>query len=100
VATFFAIRSGWKDAQEGQPAFLWGVLFRPGEQNELLNQGWKDVGKLFVIAMILDAIYHLIVHRGAHVGEMLITATVLPIIPYVLICGPVNRIARGTPQRR
>jgi hypothetical protein len=60
----------------------------------LLHQGWEDVGKLFVIAMILDAIYQLIVHRGAYVGEMLITATVLAIIPYILIRGPVNRIAR------
>jgi hypothetical protein len=59
-----------------------------------LNQGWKDIGKLFVIALILDAIYQLIVHRGAYVGEMLITATILAIVPYILIRGPVNRIAR------
>jgi hypothetical protein len=94
VATFFAIRSGLEDAKEGRPAFLWGVLFKPGKRNELLNQGWKDIGKLFVIALILDAIYQLIVHRGAYVGEMLITATILAIVPYILIRGPVNRIAR------
>lgn len=94
VAIFFAIRSGLTDAREGRPAFLWGVLFTPGHRDELLDQAWKDIGKLFVIVMVLDAIYQLVVHRGAYVGEMLITATVLAIVPYILVRGPVNRIAR------
>jgi hypothetical protein len=94
LAIFFAVRSGLKDAREGRPAFLWGVLFKPGHRDELLNHGWKDVGKLFVAAMVLDAIYQLIVHRGVYVLEMLITATALAIVPYLLVRGPVNRIAR------
>jgi hypothetical protein len=94
LAIFFAVRSGLKDAREGRPAFLWGVLFKPGHRDELLNQGWKDVGKVFVAAMVLDAIYQLIVHRGAYVLEMLITATALAIVPYLLVRGPANRIAR------
>jgi hypothetical protein len=94
LAIFFAVRSGLKDAREGRPAFFWGVIFKPGHRDELLKQGWKDVGKVFIAAMILDAIYQLIVHRGVYVLEMLITATALAIVPYVLVRGPVNRIAR------
>ena len=94
LAIFFAVRSGLKDAREGRPAFFWGVIFKPGHRDELLIQGWKDVGKVFIAAMVLDAIYQLIVHRGVYVLEMLITATVLAIVPYVLVRGPVNRIAR------
>jgi hypothetical protein len=52
------------------------------------------VGKVFILAVVLDSIYQLIVHRGVYVLELLITATVLAIIPYVLVRGPVNRIAR------
>ena len=94
VAIFFAVRSGLKDAREGRPAFFWGVVFKPGHREELLKQGWKDVGKVFIAAMVLDAIYQLIVHRGVYVLEMLITATALAIVPYLLVRGPVNRIAR------
>ncbi len=94
VATIIAIRAGVKDAREGQPAFLWAALSNPGYRPELLRQGWKDVGKVFILAMVLDSIYQLIVHRGVYVLELLITATVLAIIPYVLVRGPVNRIAR------
>ena len=95
VASILAIRSGLRDAREGRPAFLWAALTNPGYRPELLRQGWKDVGKVFVLAIVLDAIYQLIVHRGVYVGELLIVATTLAIVPYCLIRGPVTRIGRG-----
>jgi len=94
VATFIAVRAGLSDARESRPAFLWAALSNPTYRPELLRQGWKDVGKVAILAMVLDSIYQLIVHRGVYVLELLITATVLAIVPYVLIRGPVNRIAR------
>jgi len=94
VAILIAIRAGLKDAREGRPAFLWAALSNPGYRPELLRQGWKDVGKVFILAMVLDSIYQLFVHHGVYVLELLITASVLAIVPYVLIRGPVNRIAR------
>jgi hypothetical protein len=94
VASIIAIRAGLKDAREGRPAFLWAAVSNPGYRPQLLRQGWKDVGKVFILAMVLDSIYQLVVNRGVYVLELLITATVLAIVPYVLIRGPVNRIAR------
>jgi hypothetical protein len=41
----------------------------PGHRPELLRQGWKDVGKVFILAVVLDSIYQLIVHRGVYVLE-------------------------------
>lgn len=97
VAIILAIRAGVKDAREGRPAFFWAVLSHRHYRPELLRHGWQDVGKVFILAMILDAIYQLIVHRGVYVLEMLIIATVLAIVPYILVRGPVNRIARRRP---
>jgi hypothetical protein len=99
VASIIAIRAGLKDAREGRPAFLWAAVSNPGYRPQLLRQGWKDVGKVFILAMVLDSIYQLAVNRGVYVLELLITATVLAIVPYVLIRGPVNRIARRKPTR-
>jgi hypothetical protein len=100
VAGIIAIRAGLKDAREGRPAFFWVALSNPGCRPELLHDGWKDVGKVFILAMVLDSIYQLIVHRGVYVLELLIIATMLAIVPYVLIRGPVNRIARRRPIRK
>jgi hypothetical protein len=94
VAIVFAIRSGLKDAREGRPAFFWAALSNPANRPELLHEGRKDVGKVFIVAIVLDSIYQLKVHRGVYVLELLITAIVLAIVPYVLIRGPVSRIVR------
>ena len=94
VATFIAIRAGLNDAREGRPAFFWAALSDRAYRPELLQQGRKDVGKVFILAVALDSVYQLIVHRGVYVLELLIVATVLAVVPYVLIRGPVNRVAR------
>ncbi len=71
-----------------------GSSLESGPRRELLPQGWKDVGKVFLIATILDVIYQLIVHRGVYILELLITAVTLAGIPHVLLRGPISRIAR------
>jgi hypothetical protein len=42
-----------------------------------LRNGWKDVGKVFIVAVALDAIYQLVVQRGVYVLELQIVATAL-----------------------
>jgi hypothetical protein len=94
VASFLAIRSGLKDAREGRPAFLWSVATDPSYRPAFLRHAWKDVGKVFLIAVVLDAIYQLLVQRGVYVLELLIVAIMLAVVPYLLIRAPVNRAAR------
>jgi hypothetical protein len=94
VAAIFAVRAGLRDARNGKPAFLWTVLTSPEHRHDLIHEGWKDIGKLLIMTMILDAVYQLIVHRGVYVFELLTAVTVLAIIPYAIVRGPVNRIAR------
>ena len=94
VATILAICAGLRDAHQNRPPFLWAVFWNHAYRQELLRQGWKDVGKVFVVAAILDAVYQLIVHRGVYTLELLIVAVTLAIIPYILLRGPISRIAR------
>ena len=95
VAIVLAIRAGLADARQGRPAFLWTAITNPAYRPELLRQGWKDVGKVFALAVVLDVIYQLVVHRGVFLGELLIVAIVLAIIPYLLVRGPVTRIRKN-----
>jgi hypothetical protein len=100
VASVLAIRAGIKDAREGRPAFLWAALTNPAYRPELLRQGWRDVGKVFVLAVALDAMYQLTVQRGVFLMELFVVATVLAIVPYILIRGPVSRIGAALTHRR
>jgi len=94
VAAILAIRAGRRDAREGRPPYLWSVFSNPAHRRDLLRQGWKDVGKVFAIALVLDVVYELIVYRRVYLGQALLVAAVLAIVPYLLIRGPVNRIMR------
>lgn len=94
VATCIAVWSGIKDARAGRPAFLWSAITDPAQRPTLLRQAWKDVGKIFIFAMVLDAIYQLIQLHALHVLELLIVAPTLAFVPYSLFRGPTTRIAR------
>ena len=55
MAIFFAIRDGRNDAREGRVPYFWAIFTSPGHRRDLLRSGWKSVGKVFIIALILDA---------------------------------------------
>jgi hypothetical protein len=94
VAAFFAIRAGLADARDGRPPFFWTVLTNADSRAQLLKDGWKDVAKVFTVAVIMDLIYQYIVLRELHPLRALLVAAVLCFIPYLLLRGPINRIAR------
>ena len=96
MVSFFAIRAGIKDARAGRPPFFWTVLSDPQARSGLLRDGWKDIAKVFTMAVVMDVVYQLIVERWVYPTESLVVAIVLAIVPYLLLRGPVTRIARAT----
>jgi hypothetical protein len=94
VATILAIRSGLKDALEGRPVFFWTLALKPAQRRSLLRHLWKDVGKLFLVACVLDVVYQLLVLRWVYPVQTVIVATVLAILPYLLFRGLANRLGR------
>jgi hypothetical protein len=92
MAVFFAVIDGVKDAKMDKPVYFWAIIFNPEQRGELLKEGWKHVGKIFILAVILDLAYQLIVFHWVYPGELLIVAFFLAIVPYLLLRGPVNRI--------
>jgi hypothetical protein len=94
VAIIFATLDGLKDARAGKPAYGWAVFTNPEHRRELLKDGWKHFGKIFILAIVLDVVYQLKVHHTVYPGETILVALVLAVLPYVLLRGPVNRVAR------
>lgn len=94
VATILAIRSGLNDAREGRPVFFWTLALSPAQRRSLLRHLWKDVGKLFLVACVLDVVYQLLVLRWVYPVQTVIVATVLAILPYLVFQGLANRLGR------
>jgi hypothetical protein len=64
-------------------------------RRERWRQIWKHVGKVFMVALILDSIYQVKVHAGICALELLITATFPAVVPYLVVRGLVTRIVRA-----
>ena len=99
VAAAMAVRAGILDARLARPAFLWTALTDPGQRWRSVRSGWKDVRNVFVIAAVLDAIYQFIVQQFIYPLELLFTSTLLAVVPYCVLRGPVNRVARKAMAR-
>jgi hypothetical protein len=94
MAAIFAVIDGIKDAKLGRPAYFWEVVSNPEHRKELIKVGWKRIGKIFILAVILDVIYQLKVTHWVYPGETLTVAILLAIVPYFLLRGPINRLVR------
>ena len=94
MAILFAVRDGTRDAREGRSAFLWSLLTDPDERSYLLQSGWKGIAKVFVLAFVLDVVYQFVEWHGLKPLQALLTATVLAVVPYSLLRGPVTRLLR------
>jgi len=93
MAVLFAVRDGLKDAKEDTPPYFWLMFTNPNSREAMIQDGWKHMGRVFILAIIIDAVYQLIVFRWFYPAQALLVAAILALVPYLLICGPVNRIA-------
>jgi hypothetical protein len=100
VATILAIRAGWADAWAGRPIFFWTLLREPAKARTLLRNLWTIVGKVFLVAVALDVVYQLVVFQWVYPLETLIVATVLALVPCLVVRAIGNRIVTFLRQRR
>jgi hypothetical protein len=99
MASIFAIRDGWHDAEEGKPAYFWALFTNPAARADLVSDGWKGIRRVFFFGIVMDLVYQAIQLRGFRPIETVFVATTLAIVPYVLMRGPINRIIRAWQRR-
>ena len=95
IALFFAFRDGRKDALAGRAPFGWAILSDSNHRRYLLADGWKGVGKVFVMAFVLDSVYQYVAIGGFRPVQAFATACLLALVPYVLFRGPFSRLWTG-----
>ena len=95
MATILAIIDGLKDARAaGRPLYTWTLLTDPAHRASYLREGLKRVCRVIIFAFVMDAIYQFMVLRRFYPGEALVTVFVVAVLPYLLVRGPIARIAR------
>jgi hypothetical protein len=99
MAAFYATRDGVHDARTGQPPYFWTLFTRAGERRHLLHEGWTAVGRVIALGVVMDVLYQVIAIRWIYPGELIVTVLLLAFLPYVLLRGVIDRIARAWMHR-
>jgi len=100
VASLIAVRAGIADAANGRPAYLWAAFNNAGHRHDLLVSGLKQLWLPILNGTVLDVIYQIITHRWVYPLELVFTVALLVLVPYLLVRGPVNRVARRFGRKR
>ncbi|MCX6925649.1 MAG: hypothetical protein NT154_20925, partial [Verrucomicrobia bacterium] len=85
VVTFFALRAAMRDARAGRPLYFRTLLLKPAERPRLIRSGLKDVGKILLMAVVLDTTSQILVFKVFHLEELLVVVMVSAILPYFVV---------------
>ena len=95
MATLAALRGGIHDARTGRRPYLWAMLSNPLESIGRLDEGVIATARVILLGLIMDIIYQYIVLKTFYPAEAAIVAIALAFVPYVLLRGPIERIAHS-----
>jgi hypothetical protein len=99
MAAIFATRDGIADARAGRSPYFWTVLSDPRQRGPRLKEGLAAVSKILIVGVIMDLLFQWKMGQGIRLIESIVVAFLVGFIPYLLIRGPVARIAgRGKPR--
>ena len=94
MATIAALRDGINDAKSRRSPYFWTLLTNPFESGHRLYEGLISTARVILLGLCMDAIYQWIVLKTFYPGEAVIVAIALAFFPYLLLRGPIARIAR------
>ena len=84
LAIFFAVRAGLRDSKASYAPFFWNYAHNKENRRLLVKQGWSDIGKVFIMAFVLDVTYQFIAIKNFYPGEAVLTALLLALLPYLI----------------
>ena len=94
MATIAALRDGVNDAKSGRSPYFWALLTNPFESGHSLYEGLLSTARVILLGLCMDAAYQWIVLKTFYPAEAVIVAIALAFFPYLLLRGPIARIAR------
>ena len=93
MATIAAVLAGIQDARAGRSPYFWSILRDPEQRGPRLQEGMVATARIILLGLVMDTIYQYIVFDVFHPAEAAIVALLLAFVPYLLLRGPVARIA-------
>lgn len=94
MAVIVALHDGIQDARLGRNPYLWTILTDAHESPGRIREGLIATGRIILLGLVMDGIYQAVVLKTFFPGEMVIVSLLLAFIPYLLLRGPICRLAQ------
>jgi hypothetical protein len=94
MAAIAALHDGREDARLGRSPYFWALLSAPSERAGRLAEGVISTARVLLLGLLMDTVYQLIVLKTFYPAEAAAVAITLGFIPYLVLRGPIARIAR------
>jgi hypothetical protein len=93
MAAIAALHDGVNDARQARTSYFWSIVRGIGPRGVRLWEGVVSTAKIVILGAIMDSTYQYLVPKTIYPGETLVVALLLAFVPYLLLRGPVARIA-------
>ncbi len=94
MAALAAWRDGAADARLDRPPYLSAILLGSEGRGDRLWEGVVSTGRILILGVVMDVAYQLAFLDSFFPAESAIIAILLAFLPYVLLRGPIARLAR------
>ena len=93
MATFAAFYDGVRDARLGRAPYLHTIIHDPAKRSRRLSEGLVSISRIILLGFAMDVIYQWRVLGTFYPGEAVVITLILAVIPYLIMRGPIERIA-------
>ncbi|WP_242007488.1 hypothetical protein [Luteimonas cucumeris] len=101
MAFLMALRDGIKDAKTGRTPYFWTIAHSDtAGRRAAWREGFSAVARILVLGVIMDVIYQYKMYSQGrqefpfYPSEALVIVLLLAFVPYLLLRGPVARVAK------
>jgi hypothetical protein len=97
MAALAAFRDGVKDARLGRTPYLLALLrgVRSAEgRSGRLWEGIISTARILILGVVMDVVYQWLELKTFYPGQAAVIAILLAFVPYLLLRGPMERVAR------
>lgn len=97
MAIIAALRDGAHDARLGRRPYFWALLHGvrdPQGRSGRLWEGIISTARIIILGVVMDTIYQWVVFKTFYPVQAGVIAILLAFVPYLLLRGPFERLAR------
>lgn len=94
MATLAALYDGVADARAHREPYLHALIHDPPSRGVRLSEGIVATARILFLGLVMDGIYQWLAFDTFYPVEAVLISLALAFIPYVVLRGPIARVAR------